>query len=745
MSPRIHPSLQLTEIEIDMSKTIIVSNRLPIKITRNENDDLEYLPSEGGLATGLGSIYKQGENVWVGWPGLSINKSKEKDQICEHLKQENMSPVFLSASEIEDFYEGFSNETLWPNFHYFNQYTIYDEGLWQAYKKVNRKFAKAIEPHINDGDTLWIQDYQLLLLPGMLREIQENLSIGFFLHIPFPSYESFRLLPWRRELLNGMMGADFLGFHTYDDMRHFLSSVNRLAGIGNTNGQITVGSRPVLADALPMGIDYEKYANAAALPDTLDREVRYRTSLGDVKLILTIDRLDYSKGIPQRLLAFERFLEENESFHGGVSMLMVVVPSRDNVPKYAQLKEEIDLLVGRINGKFGRINWTPIHYFYRSFPLNALSAFYRMAHVALVTPMRDGMNLVCKEFIASKLDKKGVLILSEMAGSSKELSDAILINPNDIRQMVAAIKEGLTMPEEEQIRRMDIMQSSLKRYNIHAWVNLFMERLDYIKKEQATLQTKPLDDKIKGVIKERYLASKSRIIFLDYDGTLVGFHPNPEDSKPDKELLQILKELTKDKKNKVVVISGRDRQTLGEWLGELNIDLIAEHGVWYKKYKEEWKQFANLDNSWQNEFLNVLEMYVNRTPGSFVERKDYSLVWHYRKVETGLGEMRTRELTSHLKYISSEKDIQIMEGHKIVEIKNSLVNKGSAASSWIRDENYDFYMACGDDRTDEDTFKVMPNDAFTIKVGTSSSSANYRVKDNQDIREMLSWMVSLGS
>lgn len=648
-----------------------------------------------------------------------------------------MKPVFLSATEIEDFYEGFSNETLWPNFHYFNQYTVYNDDLWKAYQKVNRKFAKELEDVLEEGDTLWIHDYQLLLLPQMVREMNANLSIGFFLHIPFPSYESFRLLPWRRELLNGMMGADFLGFHTYDDMRHFLSSVNRLAGIGNTNGQISVGSRLVLADALPMGIDYDKYATTAALPDTLVREVRYRTSLGDVKVILTIDRLDYSKGIPQRLKAFEKFLENNEDFHGKVSMLMVVVPSRDNVPKYAQLKEEIDLLVGRINGKFGRMDWTPLHYFYRSFPLNALSAFYRMANVALVTPMRDGMNLVCKEYIASRLDKKGVLILSEMAGASKELSDAILINPNDIDQLVQAIKDALTMPEEEQVRRMEIMQKSLKRYNIHAWVNLFMERLAYIKAEQENHKTKPLSKSSKAEMIAAYAQAKKRIIFLDYDGTLVGFHANPDDSEPDSELKKVLQSLSKDKNNRVVVISGRGRETLAKWLAAYPIDIIAEHGVWHKKQGEEWQQFVTMDNSWMQEYRQVMEMYVDRTPGSFIENKDYSLVWHYRKVETGLGEVRTRELTSHLKYISSEKDIQIMEGNKVIEVKNSLVNKGYAAAKWIENQKFDFYLACGDDRTDEDTFKAMPDEAFTIKVGASSSSANYRVESHDDIRDML--------
>lgn len=719
-----------------MPKTIIVSNRLPIKIQRAKKQ-FEYKTSEGGLATGLGSIYKDGDNIWLGWPGLPVGKSEEREEIKKHLLKENMRPVFLSKSEIEDFYEGFSNETLWPNFHYFNQHSVFEDSFWQAYKKVNRKFAKELEDIVEPGDTIWVHDYQLLLLPAMIREKHPDSSIGFFLHIPFPSYESFRLLPWRRELLEGMLGSDFIGFHTYDDMRHFLSSVNRLAGIGNTNGQMKVGNRLVMADALPMGIDYDKYASAASHPDTLGREVRYRTSLGDVKMILSIDRLDYSKGIPERLKAFEKFLEENKDFANTVSLLMVVVPSRDTVPMYANLKAEIELLVGRINGKFGRLNWTPVHYFYRSFPLNALSAFYRMAQVALVTPMRDGMNLVCKEFIASKLDKKGVLILSEMAGASKELSDAILINPNNIDQHVKALKEALTMPENEQIRRMTIMQDSLQRYNIHAWVKLFMERLSFVKKEQANLQTRPLDSQIKSSLLDAYAKSKKRVLLLDYDGTLVGFNANPLDSKPDAELKSLLKNLCSNVKNQVVVISGRGKETLYDWLQEFPLDFIAEHGVWHKSQGQPWEQFVEMDSSWQEEFLHVLEMYVDRTPGSFIEKKDYSLVWHYRKVETGLGELRSRELSSHLKYISSERDIQIQEGDMVIEVKNSSVNKGVAAAHWLKGKGYDFYLACGDDWTDEDTFKAMPKEAYTIKVGSASSAAKYRVQSYKDIREIL--------
>ena len=723
-----------------MGKTIIISNRLPIKIVQ-DNNELLYKASEGGLATGLNSVFKQGNNLWVGWPGLAIEKSQE-EEVHSNLIKQHMKPIFLSSEEIEDFYEGFSNETLWPNFHYFNQYTVYKEELWLAYQRVNKKFAESLSEELEEDDTVWIHDYQLLLLPQLIRAISPNATIGFFLHIPFPSYESFRLLPWRRELLNGLLGADFLGFHTYDDMRHFLSSVNRLAGLGNSNGTIKVKNRLIKADALPMGIDYEKYATSAQDPETLAREARYRKSIGTVKLILSIDRLDYSKGIPQRLRAFELFLSKYPDFKEKVSLFMVVVPSRDSVSKYKQLKEEIDLLVGRINGQFSKLNWTPIHYFYRSFPLPALSAFYRISDVALVSPMRDGMNLVCKEYVASRLDKKGVLILSEMAGASKELSDAIIVNPNDIHQLVEAMHKALTMPEDLQIESMTSMQKSLKRYNIHAWVKLFMDELANVKKEQSHLKTRLIDNQLSEEIKHAYKQSKERLIFLDYDGTLVGFFENPDDSKPDQELIEILEHLTKDINNHIVIISGRGRQSLEEWMKPYTLDIIAEHGVWIKRMDKPFKTFIKINASWKKEILSLLERYVNRTPGSFVEEKDYSLVWHYRKVETGLGEVRTRELTSHLKYMTANENLEVLEGDMIVEIKNSEINKGKAAQKLMKIyPDADFLLALGDDFTDEDTFKAMPEEAYTIKVGTSASEAKFSVNSYKEVRKFFNEII----
>ncbi len=719
-----------------MAKTIIVSNRLPVNIQK-EGDTLHYKPSVGGLATGLGSIYKEGDNIWIGWPGLFTEDTQEQEIIARELMKESLRPIYLTEQEIKEFYEGFSNATLWPMFHYFPQYAVYEDHYWQAYQKVNQKFADGILKYAEPGDTIWIHDYQLLLLPGMIREKLPESSIGFFQHIPFPSYEIFRCIPWRRELLLGMLGSDLIGFHTYDDMRHFLSSVNRLAGIGYSHGQVEVGTRIVEVDAFPMGIDYEKYEKQAIFPETINREVRYRQSIGNQKMMLSIDRLDYSKGIPQRLRAFELFFERYPEYKEQVSLFLIVVPSRDKVDQYRNLKIEIDELVGRINGKYSRLSWTPVHYFYRSFPIESLSAFYRMAHVALITPLRDGMNLVCKEYIASKLDKRGVLILSEMAGAAKELSDAILINPNDIDELVEAFHQALSMPEEEQIKHMAIMQSSLRRYNIHHWVDLFVSRLEDIKKKQTDRQAKKLESSSVTKILKDYSQAKKRMIFLDYDGTLVPFFDDPLDAKPDQELLEIIQSLADDPKNRVILISGRDKNVLGGWLGHLPIDMICEHGIWLREQGKDWQVIKKMSDDWKKEIHPVLDLYVNRTPGSFIEEKNYSLVWHYRKVETGLGELRTRELSSHVKYLTNNMPLQVLEGDRVVEIKDVDVNKGKAAARWLDTFEHDFVFAIGDDRTDEDTFRATPEGSYTVKVGSEITDARFYVEDHKATRKLL--------
>lgn len=727
-----------------MSKTIIVSNRLPVRIEK-EGKTYSYKPSEGGLATGLGSIYKQGNNLWIGWPGASFKDQAVKKEISAGLRQESMKPVFLTEQDVEDYYLGFSNQTLWPAFHYFIHYIQFDANHWRAYKKANKKFTEAIVEELEPTDIVWLHDYQLLLVAHYLREQFPDLTIGFFQHIPFPSYEVFRMIPWRRELLNGMLGADYICFHTYDDMRHFLSSVHRLAGYNYTRNEVQLEDRLVIVDSSPMGIDYDKFANKVNSPETRERAQRYRNTLNTPKLILSVDRLDYSKGIPKRLNAFERFLEKYPQYREKVSLLLVVVPSRDEVPSYKELKEKVDELVGKINSQYGRINWTPIHYFYRSYPLDALSAFYRICDVAMITPLRDGMNLVCKEYIASRHQQDGVLILSEMAGSAKELSDALLVNPNDIPSMAKTLKKALEMAPSEQKRHIKIMQKSLQKYNIFNWVDLFSKNLLRTKERQHALSTSHLTDEDFQTMLEDFTSADKRLILLDYDGTLMPFKNDPLDCAPDKRLEYLLTELAAIPKNNLIVISGRKADTLGQWLGHLNLSLVAEHGIWAKSPGQDWElNPALMAADWKDEARDIINFYVDRTPGSFLEEKRHSLVWHYRKVEKGLGELRSSELNSRLKHFMQLKDLQVLHGNHVVEVKPHAVNKGKVALARFHETQPEFTIAMGDDKTDEDIFESLPAAAYTFKVGKGSSFARYTVEGTAEVREMLEILVEKG-
>ncbi|WP_317258936.1 bifunctional alpha,alpha-trehalose-phosphate synthase (UDP-forming)/trehalose-phosphatase [Hymenobacter tibetensis] len=528
-----------------MAKTIIVSNRLPVKVLRTD-DKLSFQPSEGGLATGLGSIYRSGDNVWVGWPGLTVEGAEEQDLVVEELRANSMSPVFLTKAEFRDYHEGFCNETLWPTFHYFAQYAVFDDATWAAYVAVNEKFCQAVLEQAGPEDTIWVHDYQLLLLPSLLRQARPQATIGFFLHIPFPSQELIRVLPWRKELLQGMLGADLIGFHTFSYMRHFLNAVSQLLGLTNQNGQIETADRTILVDTFPLGIDYDRYATAAVSAPAQEYAHTYREALRGARIILSIDRLDYTKGIAERLRAFELLLERYPEWREYVSLVMVVVPSRDQVETYRRLKEEIDELVGRINAKYCTISWRPVYYFYRSLPLEELAAWYQLADIGLVTPMRDGMNLVAKEFVASKADQSGVLILSERAGAARELADALLINPTDIGQLAEALHVALVMPEEEQRQRMSNMQNLVQQYDVFAWSRLFIERLEYAKHKQLALATAQLDARNAQYLVRDYQQAKQRLLLLDYDGTLVPFLANPQRARPDAELLNLLKALTND-------------------------------------------------------------------------------------------------------------------------------------------------------------------------------------------------------
>jgi trehalose 6-phosphate synthase/phosphatase len=460
-------------------RILLVSNRLPITVIKN-SDKLEFKESVGGLVSGISSYLDNlkdlnYEFIWIGWPGTTITENNKANLKLE-LEKIHSLPVFLSEDVMEKFYLGFCNKTIWPLFHYFTNYVHYNKDNWECYKHVNKIFSDSVMEICKPGDIIWIHDYHLMLMPKMIRDKignNSNYKIGFFLHIPFPFYEIFTLLPryWTKEILEGMLGSDLIGFHTGNYVLYFLDSVNRILGHASYMGTINLNNRTVEIDKFPMGILFDKYNKSSV------KKIEEFKSLSKYKVILSIDRLDYTKGLIKKLSCYESFLEIYKEFNNKIIFVIIVVPSRIGVYHYVENKKKIEEIVGRINGKYGNMSWTPILYQFRFLEFDELLSLYRSSDIAVITPLRDGMNIIAKEYIASRKDKTGVLILSETAGASEELNEAILVNPNDKEEVISALKKALEMDLAEQKRRNKIMQKHLQNYDILNWANSFIGRL----------------------------------------------------------------------------------------------------------------------------------------------------------------------------------------------------------------------------------------------------------------------------
>jgi trehalose 6-phosphate synthase/phosphatase len=463
-------------------RLLLVSNRLPITVQK-ENHQLNIRESVGGLTSGLSDYLSSKESIvtdeylWIGWVGAAVDNEAERDHIRRETSKKSCYPVFLTEEQVESFYHGFCNSTLWPLFHYFPSLTVYDEGYWRHYREANQIFCDSVVDILRPDDIVWIHDFHLMLLPRLLKRRAPSIPVGFFLHIPFPSFELFRLLPdaWRKAIIEGLLGADLLGFHTDDFRRYFLESAERTVGHESQRAQ-KIG-------IFRMGIDFMRYNSASRAPEVLKHREHLEAKFADRRLILLVSRLDYTKGIPNSLLGYEKFLEENTKWQRRVVLLLVIAPSRLGVDHYQRHKSQVDELVGRINSRFGDIDWTPIIYQFKFTSFHLLVAMYSISDVALVTSLRDGMNLTAKEYIAARNDGTGVLILSEMTGASEELENAIIVNPNSIKQITGALKAALTMPREEQIKRNRSMQDKLREADVFQWGNRFI--LSLLAQEEA--------------------------------------------------------------------------------------------------------------------------------------------------------------------------------------------------------------------------------------------------------------------
>jgi trehalose 6-phosphate synthase/phosphatase len=721
---------------------IVVSNRLPVQV-EVKGRSIEIRPSIGGLATSLQSVQDEHsqEMLWLGWPGVDLPAGKLQGKVERQLREtHDCIPVFIPKRPFDRYYYGFANRTLWPLFHYFPQFAHYVPAEWEAYRQVNQFFCDRLLQLARPGDTIWIHDYHLLLLPTLLRKKLPDSAIGLFLHIPFPSYEIFRILPWREELLRGMLGADLLGFHTFGFARHFLSSAVRLLGLEQAFGRLNYAGHQLQVDTFPLGVDVQRFASSADLLSVRRELNKLQHEVEGRKVILSVDRLDFTKGIPERLLAFERFLERHRRLRGRVTLVALCVPSRTRVPEYQALKRQIDELVGRINGRFGKPGWTPIWYMYRALPFEKLLPLYLLADVALVTPIRDGMNLVAKEYLASHPDGSGVLVLSETAGAAEELGEALIVNPNDQAAVVRALDQALNMPLGEQLRRNRPMLARLSRYDTRRWADDFLGQLQAARKAASLDQPQQLSGRLQDQMRSAYLSAKRRLLLLDYDGTLTQLVASPDLAAPDETLRRLLASLTEDPTNTLVVISGRDPAQLQSWLGDLNLNLVAEHGGQQRLADgRDWQPMvAGLDLRWKDQLRPLFEMFVDRTPGSMLEEKSAALAWHYRRAEPELGSLRAKELSENLEGFVANTPLHVLQGHKVIEVKPSEISKGRATQRWLADRAFDFVLAAGDDVTDEELFEALPERAWSVRLGRARhTAAHFTLPGPHELRRLL--------
>ena len=722
---------------------ILASNRLPVTVSRRQGK-LEFEASTGGLAVGLDAFYREHDARWVGWPG-DLPESARRS-VARRLRSEfSCYPVFLPREMARRYYAGFSNRTLWPLFHSFPTYARYEDEDWNAYRAVNQRVADRIAELAKPDETVWIHDYHLMLTPKYLREKLPGAKIGFFLHIPFPPYSDLRQLPWCREIVEALLGADLVGFHTFDDAQPFLNCVRRLLGWDNELGQLVVGRRVVQVEVFPMGVDFRRLVAAAQTEAVAHRVARLREGLGASKLVVSLSRLDYTKGIPQALRGVASLLETRPEWRGRFVYQLVVVPSREIVDRYAEEKREIDRLCGEINSRFGTFDWTPIRYMYRYLDFEELVALYRAADVALITPLRDGMNLIAKEYLAAKEDLHGALVLSEMAGAARELHEALVVNPNNSLEVADALRRALEMPEAEEVRRNRLMRSRLEQYDVQRWASHFLERLEEAVALSRSLAVRILTKSDRENLVAAYGRARRRLLLLDYDGTLVPFTAEPSQAIPSARALDLLRSLCKAPGNRVVLISGRTKDDLGVWFQGFGMTLVAENGAWVRfQDKETWEPTTPIDVRWKDRLRPIFQRFVNRIPGSAIEEKETSLVWHYRRVDLNTGSLAARELIDTLTNLTANLELVVFIGNRAVEVRSSKVSKGTFFQTHLAREEWDFILALGDDWTDESLFSVLPPGSDSVRIGLSASTARFNVESTEDALQLLERLQAAG-
>ncbi len=705
-----------------MGRLILVSNRLPVTV-RRQGTQKTLIHSAGGLVSGLEPMHQHGDGLWIG-----NMEAPEAARFADELRRKRLCPVLLGKEDAQRHYEGYSNRVLWPLCHYLTEHVEFDGPDYEAYARVNERFAEVVLEHARPDDLIWIHDYHLMLLPSLIRARLPQACIGFFLHIPFPSSEVFRILPRKEEILRGLLGANLIGLHTYDYARHLISAFRRVLAVEFDEDWVRRSDSLCRVGVFPLGVDTKGQQEIASQPAVQARVERLRKQVQGRKVILGVDRMDYTKGLVERLNGFEKLLARRPEWREDAVFFQLAVPSRATMESYRHLKETVDQRVGEINGLYQTGGLTPINYMYRSVPPEELSALYQLADIGLVTPTRDGMNLVAKEYVASRLEDTGVLVLSEFAGAAAEMGEAILINPHDSGSIARALEQALTMSSDEIARRMQALRRRVATNTVHHWVERFIKALRACRnyRPMTSLPSRAgwLQD-----ISRAFNKAPNALLALDYDGTLTELVTVPQEAVPSPELRRLVADICALSGVQVVIISGRDPKTLEQFFEGLPVHLVAEHGFHRRMHGAAGWEEAGLapDLSWRASVHDILDEYTQRTPGSFIEEKSVSLVWHYRQAEPGFGRWMARELGQHLSETFANSPVAVLYGNKVVEVRPQGFDKGKALLRLIEQQGpFEFVLACGDDRTDEDMFHALPPSAWTIMVGSASPGTHAR-------------------
>ncbi|MWB98261.1 bifunctional alpha,alpha-trehalose-phosphate synthase (UDP-forming)/trehalose-phosphatase [Agromyces sp. MMS17-SY077] len=715
-----------------------MSNRLPVDHVVDEHGADGWKVSPGGLVTALEPVMREAGGAWIGWAGVA-------DQEFDPFEHDGITlvPVPLSEDEVQDYYEGFSNDTLWPLYHDVIAPPSFHREWWDAYVRVNRRFAEAAARVASRGAVVWVQDYQLQLVPKMLREARPDLVIGFFDHIPFPAYGIYSQLPWRRQVIDGLLGADVIGFQRTADAGNFGRAVRRLFGYTTRGNVIEVpdgagGVRRVIHRAFPISIDANAFESLARRPDVQERARQIRESLGNPETILLgVDRLDYTKGIRHRLKAFGELLNEGRLEVEHATLIQVASPSRERVETYMQLRDEIELTVGRLNGDQSTIGHQAVAYLHHGYPREEMAALYLAADVMLVTALRDGMNLVAKEYVACRFDNDGALVLSEFAGASDELKQAVLVNPHDIEGLKDAIIEAVEMPKKERARRMRALRRRVTEHDVARWSASFLEALTGAGVIPAGV-SEPLQEAA-----QRLAGAERLLVALDFDGTLSPHVDDPEDARPTPAAVAAIERLAELPDTRVALVSGRALESLRRVADPApGVLLSGSHGV-ELQLDDQGPTLDLLDAELADlaELQRIVDELADGVEGARAERKPAGVALHTRQMPPAEGAALQREARNRLH--EALPHLTVRDGKNVLEFAVRPADKGDAVRRLRQHIGADAVLYVGDDVTDEDAFAALESDDVGVKVGVGKSLAWHRLKSVDDVATLLDLLADL--